>query len=212
METLSIVLSIVSIIVAVGATALAIVFYRWADLEAKKTSQNLGQVGSAIDRLDQVVAIIRTESFSLVKSSHADLLTLAMQGMRRVPEADDRPGESVAPSRLHSSVQAAAEDQGGVRAGSEEDIERDLLRVSDSLGMHMMKRQGADFASMLNKLQNQILTEFDKAPKGTVLYPGDIARRLGDKEYDIGEIVYALHTLQQSGQVMDAKGATEPRP
>ena len=71
METLSIVLSIVSIVIAVGATALAIVFFRWADQDARKTAENLAETTSAIERLNQVVEILRKESFALLKSSHA---------------------------------------------------------------------------------------------------------------------------------------------
>jgi len=203
-ETLSIVLSITSILVAVGATALAVMFYRWADLEAKQTSDNIRQVGSAIDRMNQIVEILRTESFNLVKSSQADLLTLAMQGMRRAAPDDDelvRPGS---PSPRPVEDRDALRDSSAVVPGGHGEGDSQIVQASDALGRHMMKRRGADFANVLSGLQKRIMAEFEKVPKGTVLNPGELFKRLGDEEFDIAEIVYAVHTLDKTGQLRSA--------
>lgn len=200
METLSIVLSIVSIVIAVGATALAIVFFRWADNDARKTAENLAETTSAIERLNQVVEILRGESFALLKSSHEGLLELATQGMRLESSTGGRSATPDTRSRVYLREGAASK----AAATSEGLTDHQKGLVAEALGRRMMERRGAEFVTVLAKLQKRILAEFDKNPKGTVFYPGEILRRLGDEELDIGDVVYAMHTLAATGQVRDA--------
>lgn len=201
METLSTILSIVSIVIAVGATVLSVVFYRWAAADSTKSSENLVAMRAAVESLNVLVGALRTESFELVRSSQADLALLARQGMRRVNEDKARDPLTKSATDREGVVRPVEDSE---HSPAREPSKLDLIRAQEALGRHMMKKRGSHFVKSLGDLQERIMAVFEKASNSEILNAGEIRRRLNSDEYDIGEVVYATYTLREAGRVLDA--------
>lgn len=183
MEVLSIVLSIIGIVVSVGAVALAVLFYRWADAEAKRAATVFAEVKSAADRLEAATANLQRDSFGLVRSSLEGVLALAAAPGAWRPA--DQPADD-----------APAEPPANEKAPRDAFTDKDLRRAVFGLGEHMRKKRGAEFPAAIKDLRARILHEAHSA--GRTLTNSELGERIGD-DYDIGEVVYAAYGLGDSG-------------
>jgi hypothetical protein len=192
LDVLGLVMTVGGIVLSIVALVLSILFYRWADAQAKSSDKSLIELRAATEGLQQLVTNLRDESFSLLKTAYTDMGELAKFGVRR--DAADHV-VLTEPAAAPMPKQPA-----GVGAQiSDEEIQR----VSLQLGSHMMRRRGASFPEALAEAQRLINSTLDDAD-GKVLTTGEFAEKLKPYGFDVGEVAYALAVMAETGRAQRA--------
>jgi len=190
LDVLGFIMTVGGIVLSAVALTLSVLFYRWADAQAKSSDRALIELRAATEGLQHLVTGLRDESFSLLKSAYTDMGELAKFGVRR--DAADHvvltePTETPKPKQ-HSSVAAQISDD-------------ELQRMSLQLGSHMMQRRGPSFPEALAEAQRLIRLMLDDAPDGSVLTTAEFAETLKPYGFDVGEVTYALAVMSETGRL-----------
>lgn len=207
MDALGLFMTIAGIVLSVVALALSILFYRWADRQAKDSERTLTELRAATEGLQHLVSGIRDESFSLLRTAYSDMGELAKLGVRRDQSSQVVLTASAEPSSPATDVPRANSSKPPRPRVTTEISEDDLRRISLELGSHMMKRRGASFPEALQEAQRLIEEALDEVPDGTVLTTGDFAQKLTPLGYDVAEVAYALAVMAESGKLRRDKKA-----
>lgn len=186
-------MTIAGIVLAVVALALSILFFRWADAQAKDSERALVELRAATQSLDRLVAGLRDESFALLRSAYSDIGELAKFGVQR----DDRRGVTLTESDRSESPARTPPAFSRELGHSPEDV----LDAALGFGPHMIRQRGAKFQEALSELQGRIMKMLDEVPDGGVVNMADMAKRLEPEGFDIREVMYALALMQETGSV-----------
>lgn len=191
LDVLGLIMTVGGIVLSVIALVLSVLFYRWADGQAKSSDKSLIELRAATDGLGSLVASLRDESFSLLKSAYTDMGELAKFGVRR-DSADHvvltEPAPPAKPTTKPATVTTEISDE-------------ELQRVSLQLGSHMMQRRGESFPEALAEAQRLIGLRLDEVDDGAVLTTADFAKTLKPYGFDIGEVAYALAVMAETGKL-----------
>lgn len=193
LDVLGVIMTVGGIVLSIIALLLSILFYRWADAQAKSSDKSLIELRAATEGLGSLVASLRDESFSLLKSAYTDMGELAKYGVRRdsadhVVLTEPTPTTEMQKSKQRSVVTTEISD-------------KELQKVSLQLGSHMMQRRGESFPEALTEAQRRISLELDEAPDGAVLTTEHFAKKLKPYGFDVGEVAYALAVLAETGKL-----------
>lgn len=195
---LGFIMTVGGIVLSALALVLSILFYRWADAQAKQSDTALVELRAETAGLRQLVASLRDESFSLLKSAYTDIGELAKFGVRR---------DSSEHLRLIEPTEAPTlkPDEGSTPARNTvfaADITpEELQQVSLQLGSHMMRRRGDSFPDALKEAQRLIGLQLDEIPEGELLTTEQFAKKLKPYGFDIGEVAYALAVMAETGNL-----------
>jgi hypothetical protein len=195
-DPISLIMGVGSTVLAVLSLVLSILFYRWADKEAKASQSALVEVRSAIATLDRLLAGVREESFSLLRSAYTDMGEIAKIGARRdgaegpvvtSPPVPDRAARSTGP--------------GSPRRLQEEEIRDRVPETLRVLGERMMQRRGVDFPAAFKEAERRINEIFDASPANVIITAGEFAQKLEPFGFDLGEVAYVLEAMKAAKTV-----------
>lgn len=221
LDTLGFIMTVSGIVLSVVALLLSILFYRWADENAKASERTLTELKTTTAALQTLVTTLTQESFNLLKSAYTDMGELAKFGVRR--DSSDRvvmtPLAHTSPritrrnnksKPKETSPKTTDTDEGkGDAAKHSKDLNGvvplmsndDLQRITLTFGSHMMDRRGSSFTSALEEAQRLIDQVMDKHPDGAVITTEEFAKELEPYGFDAGEVAYALAVLTATGPI-----------
>lgn len=189
-------LAVVSVVLAVVATVLSILFYKWADQHSRESSVVLAELRSAIRELDRGLMGLREDSFALLRGAYSDMTSIARIGVRHSASAGvtlTEPG----PSEGHEQDGDRGHE---FRSDSISQVSVESIQeISLMLGSHMMRKRGAEFESALAELSGRIKKIIHGSAPGSVTTTGEIASQVAEFGFDVGEVVYVLAVMHETG-------------
>ncbi len=72
-EAASLIASIVSISIAIGAVAMAMVFYRWSSEQTRRNEEAASAVGASVAKLEDLFSRLYSDTFSMMKDTVSDM-------------------------------------------------------------------------------------------------------------------------------------------
>lgn len=201
LDTLGFIMTVGGIVLSIVALLLSILFYAWADRQAKESDKTLVELRAATDGLGQVVTTLRDESFSLLKSAYTDMGELAKYGVQRDSpvtrevevqgsQASDDSSPAAIPNKRTKYVISKMSDE-------------QLLDSATVFAPHFIERRGSNYAPALKELFRLIRPIVADLPKDGTMSGEEIAEALASEGYDQDEVLFGLAMMAQVGRLAE---------
>lgn len=201
-ETASLVASMVSIIIGIGAVALSVVFYRMSS-DAQRASENANKdIQASVSKLDAMFNSMYSDTFSLVRDSYRAMHQSAWEGAEEPDDAPDG-GEPVRESAVSSSTSTQAPQETSESQDSRErsrQVPDDRDEAQERARRTAARRASLESARERRELRASLKTALERA-WGDSRYPSAaqlqlIGERLG---YDTQKVVKAMFDVYRDG-------------
>lgn len=200
-DALGFIMTVGGIVLSIVALVLSILFYIWADKQAKASDKTLVELKGATDGLGQVVTTLKDESFSLLKSAYTDMGELAKFGVQRdSPIARE---VEVQTSQEPEEPAPKENDKRRTKYVVSKMSDEQLFQNAMSLAPHFIERRGSNYAPALKELFRLIRPIVADLPKDGTMSGEAIAERLAREGYDENEVLFGLSMMAQVGRLIE---------
>ncbi|KMK77615.1 hypothetical protein [Alkalihalobacillus pseudalcaliphilus] len=178
-DVFSIIASTVSIVLAILAIALSIVFYKMSKESSNKIESASKDIGSNVKRLDQVFEKMYTDTFGMVKETVSDMRKHVYKGNSHV---EDKKVEK----QINESIAKAVE------GFKKDEINKDDVK---DLVLHFIDEyKGLEQEVRTKSIKNQII-QFLR-DKGSATYPELVKLIYGGVKKDTSDLFITLQRLR----------------
>lgn len=201
LDTLGFIMTVGGIVLSIVALLLSILFYAWADKQAKASDKTLIELKTATDGLGQVVKTLREESFTLLKSAYTDMGEIAKFGIHRDSARTPSPERPAETGEADTTEPSSTEPP--MNHITSEMTDAELQELIDSLAPHLIERRGSNFSLALKEAQRLIRAAIADVPSGEELTTEQVTEKLSSHGFDMYETTYTLALLAIMGRLAD---------
>ena len=187
-DIISFIASIASLILAIGAIWLSVVFFRMSDTASKATTEAAKDIAASVERLENLFDKLYSDTFSMMRDTVTDMRKHIWNNPNAVANDKNEISEAVK-TEIESRVKAALEAEGIGNKEKQEKVTKELEGVLESIFKNAKNRKTTiKSARVLDAIKANQPVTMDK-----------LAKFLGMSDHELA--IQHLFPMRERGEV-----------